>query len=368
MAATQKISLPEDGSLQKVIAAAKSPEKGPDYFVVLGYAAADSYSLIVVAEGPGSWDEASKSLNAKDGGYVFLRKDHKVEMAKTVKFAFVDWFPAAMPLKRRLGLQTVKKQVVDLLKPLHFELQASELSDVDQKTIDAKIGFVSGTASHVAAKKDDAPKDAAAAAAPAAAAASAAAAAASPKKDDAPAKEAPAKKTWGHGKTPSSGAASAAPAAARPNFGGGGAAVKAADDAAWSAALKDVRDDKKETNWLVATYDGGVVTLVGTGSDGFTGLVSKIDDAAVTMALLRVREVIDGKSNTTKFVFIKAVPASVKPLKRADVATKSGAIEKFFGQAHVTIDVTSASELSEQMVMDKVGQASGNKSNVRGTK
>lgn len=359
MAAAAKISLPEDGSLQKVIAAAKGADKGPDYFVVLGYAAADNLSLTVVAEGAGGWDDASKSLNQKDGAYVFLRKDHKVEMAKTVKFAFVDWFPAALPLKRRLALQSVKKQVVDLLKPLHFELQASELSDVDQKTIDAKIGFVSGTASHVAAKGAEAPKKDDAAA-PAAAAA---AAAASPKKDDAPAKEAPAKKTWGHGKTASSGAATSAPA--KTNFGGGGAAVKAADDAAWSAALKDVRDDKKDTNWLVATYDGGVVSLVATGTDGFGGLVAKIDDSSVTMALLRVKEVIDGKSNTTKFVFIKAVPSSVKPLKKADVATKSGAIEKFFGQAHVTIDIALAAEITEQIVMDKVGQASGNKSNVR---
>jgi len=233
MAAAQKIVLPEDGSLQKVITAAKSAEKGPDYFVVLGYAAVDNYNLTVVAEGAGSWDEASKHLTNKDGGYVFLRKDHKVEMAKTVKFAFVDWFPAALPLKRRTGLQTVKKQVLDLLKPLHFELQASELSDVDQKTIDARIGFVSGTASHVAAgaKKDDAPKEAAA---PAAAAAAAAAA---------PAKEAP-KKTWVQGKSTSA----AAPAAAKPNFGGSGSAVKAADDAAWSAAVKEVRDDKKDTN------------------------------------------------------------------------------------------------------------------------
>jgi len=353
MAASQKIVLPEDGSLQKVVAAAKSAEKGPDYYVVLGYAAVDNYHLTVVAEGAGSWDDASKHLTNKDGAYVFLRKDHKVEMAKTVKFAFVDWFPAALPLKRRTGLQTVKKQVLDMLKPLHFELQASELSDVDQKTIDARIGFVSGTASHVAAAGASSPKkeEAPAAAAPAAAAAAAAA----------PAKEAP-KKTWGQGK---SGSVSSTTAPAKQNFGGSAAAVKAADDAAWSAAIKEVRDDKKDTNWLVATYDGGVVTLVGTGSDGFSGLVAKIDDSSVTMGLLRVKEMLDGKSNTTKFVFIKAVPASVKPLKKADVATKAGAIEKFFGQAHVTIDVALKSELTEQLVMDKVGQASGSKSNVR---
>jgi len=349
MASNPKIVLPADGALQKVITAAKSAEKGPDYFVVLNYAAVDNYNLQVAAEGAGSWDEACKSLTKTDGAYVFLRKDHRVEMAKTVKFAFVDWFPAALPLKRRLGLQAVKKQVVDLLKPLHFELQASELSDVDQKSIDSKIGFVSGTASHVTAKS----ADAAAAPAPAAAAPA-------PKKDDAPAKDAPAKKTWSRpaGSSPSSGGA-------KTNFGGSSAPVKASDEAAFAAALKEVRDDKKDTNWLVATYDAGVVTLSGSGDDGFAGAIAKVDEAAVSFALLRVKEVIDGKSNTTKFVFIKSVPGTIKPLKRADVATKSGAIEKFFGQSHVQIDITNKADVTEQSVMDRVGQASGSKSNVR---
>jgi len=355
MAGNAKIVLPADGSVQKVIAAAKSAEKGPDYFVVLKFEAPDNYNLQVAAEGTGGWDEASKSLTPSDGAYVFLRKDHRVEMAKTVKFAFVDWFPGGLQLKRRMGLQAVKKQVADLLKPFHFELQASELKDVDQKTIDDKIGFVSGTASHGAAKKEEA--------APAAAAAAAAPAAA-PKKDDAPAKEAPAKKTWN--KSGSGSAAGSAPAGgSRPNFGGNAAPVKAADEAAFQAVLKDVRDDKKDTNWLVATYDAGVVTLVGSGSDGFAGAMAKIDDSAVSFALLRVKEVIDNKSNTTKFIFIKSVPTTIKPLKRADVATKAGAFEKFFGNAHVSIDIGSKNEITEQSAMDKLGQASGTKSNVR---
>jgi len=348
MAGNAKLVLPADGSLQKTVTAAKSAEKGPEYFVVLNFAATDNYNLQVAAEGVGGWDEAAKSLTDKDGAYVFLRKDHKVEMAKTVKFAFVDWFPAGLPLKRRTGLQAVKKAVVELLKPLHFEVQASDLKDVDQKTIDTRIGFVSGTASHVAA-------GGAAAAAPAPAAA--------PAKSDAPAKEAaPVKKTWGQGKPAGS---SPAASGAKTNFGGSSAPVKAADDAAFQAALKEVRDDKKDTNWLVATYDAGIVTLVASGSDGFAGAVVKIDDAAVSFALLRVKEVLDGKSNTTKFVFIKSVPTTVKPLKRADVATKAGAIEKFFGQAHVTIDIGAKAEITETIVMDRVGQASGSKSNVR---
>jgi len=358
MAGNAKIVLPADGSIQKTIAAAKSAEKGPDYFVVLKFEAADNYNLAVAAEGAGGWDEAAKSLTPSDGAYVFLRKDHKVEMAKTVKFAMVDWFPGGLPLKRRMGLQAVKKQVVELLKPLHFELQAATLTDVDQKTIDDKIGFVSGTASHgaqkPAAKEAESP-------AKKEEAAPAAAAAAAPKKDDAaPAKDAPAKKTWNKG-------ASSGPATgvAKTNFGGNAAPVKAADEAGFQAVLKDVRDDKKDTNWLACTYDAGVVTLVGSGSDGFNGAIQKIDDSAVSFALVRVKEVIDGKTNATKFILVKSVPTSVKPLKRADVATKSGAIEKFFGNAHVSIDIASKNEITEQAAMDKLGQASGTKSNVR---
>ncbi len=75
---------------------------------------------------------------------------------------------------------------------------------------------------------------------------------------------------------------------------------------------------------------------------------------------------IDGKSKTTKFIYIKSIPDSVKPMKKAEITTRAGAIEKVFGQFHVQFDISKTTDITEQAVMDKVGNASGSKSNVKG--
>jgi len=129
--------------------------------------------------------------------------------------------------------------------------------------------------------------------------------------------------------------------------------------------MKALRDDKSETNWLVASYpDKDVLTFVGSGTDGFAGMMAKIDDLAISFGLLRVIELIDGKSKTVKFIFVKFVPSTAKPMKRAEVSTRAGVIEKAFGQAHVSFDISKKAELTEDDALKKLGQASGSASNV----
>jgi len=357
MSKDTKLQLPADGSIQKTIQTARSADKGPEYFVVLKFQGGAGTMLEVAAEGAGGWVEASAQLKNEDGAYVFLRKDHKVEMAKTVKFAFVDWFPNGLKAMRRMQLSGLKKSVEDLCKPFHVGLSASDLSDVNQGMIDARIGFVSGTAVHV---KDG---GAAAAAAPAAtAAADAPKAEETAKAADAPAPEVAkpveAKKPVSK---PSSGGVTA-----KPMVSSGSTGIKFADGTALTDALKEIRDDKKETNWVVANYaDKDTLALGGSGSDGFNGMIAKIADDIISFGLLRVTEMIDGKSKTTKFVYVKSIPPTVKPMKKAEITTRAGSIEKVFGQTHVVFDISQKGELSESAIMDKVGAASGSKSNVK---
>lgn len=350
MSKDAKLVLPADGSIQKAIAGARSAEKGPNYYVVFRYAGGAGTTLEVAGEGAGGWDEASALLTKDDGAYVFLRQDLKVEMAKTVKFAYVEWFPDGLKAMRRIALSALKKPVADILKPFHVELSASELKDVTQKIVDDRIAAVSGVAVHTREKG----ASVAAAAAPAAEAPAAAA-------GDAPAAEAPAPKK------PEAKAAPK-PAAPKQSFVGAGGAggIKFADGTAVPDAIKELRDDKKETNWLLVTYsDRDTLTLAGSGTDGFTGLHAAFNDADIQFGLLRVTDLVDGKSKTTKFVYIKSVPDSVKPMKRAEIPTRAGAIEKVFGQSHVQFDISKKAEITEQQVVDKVGNASGSKSNVK---
>jgi hypothetical protein len=354
MAKDLKLVLPADGSIQKAIAGARSAEKGPDYYVLFKFAGGAGATLEVTAEGPGGWAEASAQLTDADGAYVFIRRDHKVEMAKTVKFAYVEWFPNGLKAMRRIQLSSLKKQVEDVLKPFHVGLSASELKDVDQKLIDDRIGFVSGTKSHVKSGADAA---APAAAAEAPKADEKAVEAPAPKKATAPLVKNPTPKPAGFVSGGSGGGGGGG--------GGGAGGIKFPDGTALPDALKEVRDDKKDTNWVVAHYtDRDTLSFAGSGSDGFAGMMAKIADDVISFGLLRVVEQID-KSKTTKFVYVKSIPDTVKPMKRAEITTRAGAIEKVFGQAHVAFDISKKSELTEQMVTDKVGAASGSKSNVK---
>jgi len=365
--------LVKDPSVDKALANARAPDKGPEYYVVFRFQGGAGSTLEVAGEGAGGWEEASKLLDSKDAGYVYLRKDHKVELAKTLKFAFVDWFPNGMKVKRRNDVSALKKPVAEVCKPFHVEMSASDLTDVNQKMIDDRIGFVSGTASHVKGKgaasgaaAAPAPAPAAAAAAPAAgdeqakaaeapAAAPADAGAAAPAPAVVPPKKAEAKKPAPVVSKPSP----------KPVAGGGSSGLAFTNKAEFDAAIKAVRDDKSDTNWLVVNYsDKDQLTFVASGSDGYSGMMAKIDDAAIAFALLRVIEVIDGKSKTVKFIFVKYVPETAKPMKRAEVATRSGAVEKTLGQYHVAFDISKKSELSEDIALKKLGQASGSASSV----
>jgi len=351
MAKDLKIQLPADGSVQKAIAGARAADKGPEYFLVLKFQGGAGSMLEVAAEGAGGWAEASAQLKPEDGAYVFIRKDHKVEMAKTVKFAFIEWFPNGLKAMRRIQLSGLKKPCEDICKPFHVSLSASELTDVDQKMIDARIGFVSGTASHV--------KDGAAGGGSPSAAADSGAAKAAPSDAPAAAEEAP--------KPVEQKKVAPKPVTSKPMVSSSGSAgIKFADGTALTDALKELRDDKKETNWVVGNYaDKDTLALGGSGSDGFAGMIAKISDDGISFGLLRVTEMIDGKSKTTKFVYVKSTPQTVKPMKRAEITTRAGAIGQVFGQTHVVFDISQKSEISEEIIMDKVGQASGSKSNVK---
>ena len=61
---------------------------------MIGYS--DATTLAVIAEGMGGLDEAKAHCPPNTERYVYLRKGHQVELAYTVKFAYIDWTPDAL--------------------------------------------------------------------------------------------------------------------------------------------------------------------------------------------------------------------------------------------------------------------------------
>jgi len=320
----------------------RAEDKGPNSYVVLGYA--NPNTLHVVAQGEGGLEEASKAFTNEDAFYAILRKDWKVEMAKTVKFAFVDLTPEGLKTMRRTQVTAHKKQVQDLLTPWHVLHQASDKSDLEDKQVVDAIAKASGTAIFETGKQ--APKEAAKSSGPA-----------------------PAKKAEWKPKPKEEGAGGEPKPAARPvQAGSTSAGVKLADEAAFKEAMKKIKNDKDDTNWFLAVFSGkDTLTFVGTGTDGAAGLVAKFEDDKVNFGLVRVTEVID-KSRTTKFCFIKLQPESIKPMEKANISVKDGAIKALYQPFHVDVAIAKKEELSDEMIMDRVASASGTKSNVKGAK
>jgi len=310
-----KIDLPPDGSVQKALSAARAADMSPESYCVIGYSSPTT--LCVIAQGKGGLDEVLQYLTDDDCRYILLRKDHKVEMANTVKFAFIDWTPNTMKPMRKALVSTHKHQVSAVFKPFHVDVQAGDRSGLDENDIVARIGASSGTAVHVTEKKND---------------------------DKKAAVQINAK------------AASLAKAS---NF-----TVTFTDLDAFKAAVKTFRDEKSNVDWVLSTYtDKEKLTLTGSGSGGVEELLTKVDDENASFGLVRVIDVID-QSKTVKFGYIKWIPDSIKPMKKAEINTRSSVIAKFFEPYHVDLHVTKKEEVTQQMIHDMVTNASGSKSRV----
>jgi len=155
-------------------------------------------------------------------------------------------------------------------------------------------------------------------------------------------------------------------AAARPAVTGSSkntAAITVTEEQQFKDALKAVKTDKSETDWVLLSYTAkDTLSLVGSGGGGVTALSDKLDEENCCFGLVRVTELID-KSVTTKFVFIKFQPETMNGMKKAQIGVKDGTIKGLFQPFHVDFQIQSKKEISEEIVKDKVASASGTKNN-----
>lgn len=131
-------------------------------------------------------------------------------------------------------------------------------------------------------------------------------------------------------------------------------------------ALLDVRSDQTETNWCLFNYEdpkSSKIILAGRGSGGLDQLKEHLKSDQVAYGLLRRTDQIDA-SSTVKFAFINFVPEGIPRMQRARLGVHSGSVKSFIGQFHVDVNAADASELSEQVISEKIQDASGSGSRV----
>jgi len=236
-----------------------------------------------------------------------------------------------------------------LFGSVHANIQAGEASEVSDDVINSKLGDSSGTSSKVTDKAATEKK------------------AATPVKSDAPVAAATPTKSWKEqqAERKASGSVSSPPpkpVGGVPTTTGG---LKFTDEKAFTEALKSVRSETGPA-WLLANWAAkDTIGLVATGNGDVSELVDKLEEDNVNFAIVRVLDIVDNKSKTLKFAYIKWQPESVAPMKKAAIGTKKGDIDNVFQPFHVSFQTAVKSEISQASVEDKVKSASGTKSNVK---
>jgi len=137
---------------------------------------------------------------------------------------------------------------------------------------------------------------------------------------------------------------------------------------------KDVVEDaiKKiqlgtEINWLLLGYVEGkaqTLCLYGKGNGGVTELVDKLNNDQALYGYVRVTDVMDGNS-VQKFVFLQWIGSAVKTLAKARLSTHLPFVKTLL-KHHTVIAATDKSEITPQIVAEKVSDASGSGSRVVG--
>jgi len=121
-----KIKLPKDGSFPIALKAFQKGDIGANAWIVFGYEG--KARLIIVASGEGGVDELREHFLPGICSYGLIRKEWKIELANTTKFAFISWRPTGLKPMRKAMLSIHNPQVKDLLAPTHVQLEAEELS------------------------------------------------------------------------------------------------------------------------------------------------------------------------------------------------------------------------------------------------
>ncbi|KAI8911539.1 hypothetical protein EDD86DRAFT_245818 [Gorgonomyces haynaldii] len=128
-------------------------------------------------------------------------------------------------------------------------------------------------------------------------------------------------------------------------------------------AIKDLRNDKSETTWVVGSI-AKPVGLVAKGTGGVSQFVQYLVPDKFVYILTRVTDIIDGHK-TVKFVFVSWIGNNVSMMSKAKVSTFKGGLIDKFSPYHVDLTISETREISDQIIADKVASASGSRSNVK---
>ncbi|XP_031705128.1 drebrin-like b isoform X2 [Anarrhichthys ocellatus] len=127
---------------------------------------------------------------------------------------------------------------------------------------------------------------------------------------------------------------------------------------ALTSAFKEVVDEKSNTNWALFTYEGNSndIRLAEKGDGGLEELVEELNSGKVMYAFCRVQ---DPNSGLPKYVLINWTGEGVKDARKGLCANHVSSMANFLRGAHITINARAEEDVEPEVIMQKVGNASG---------
>jgi len=308
----------------------------------------DGSKLVFCDKGTGTVDdELIPKLRSEAMMYALVRKIERFELTDTVKFAFITYIGANVPVMLRGRLNAYSSMIDEVFSPYHVVVHAEVPSEVSDKIIVDTIAAASGTADHVL----DAAPEPAAAAAPA----------------PVPQEPAPVEEKSKPKPAPKKHSPPTSPRKAEVKTGDEPRARDALyfnDEEGCRAAIAEVRNDECPTVWAIFGTDKptGGARLLGKGVEA-EEMYSLLTDKVVAWVLLRRTLKID-ESETTKFVFINWIGDNIPRMLRARLGTWSGVVQEFIQPYHVDINASSLDEITEDILMNTIEEAAGTKIHV----
>lgn len=281
-------------------------------------------SVRLAGSGSGGYEEMSASFDETAVMYGLLRVQQKIDLSTTTKFVYIYYIGEKVPALQRGKIGTSHSAVKTALSPFHVDFEITNASELSTESIANKVAETSGVVNKT--------------------------------------KEVSHSVTDSHSSHKKSA------------FGFQGNAPESRSSAGLTIdqtildAIADVRNDKTETNWALASYHGNDVKkpleLVATGNGGVDELSSHLNPEMIGYGLIRVVDIIEG-IKTVKFVFIIHIGSSIPITKKAVVATHKGGVVDGFGSIHLTVEISGSHEISDESLLAKVQEASGSKSKVK---
>ncbi|KAL9656540.1 hypothetical protein ABK040_005302 [Willaertia magna] len=306
--------------------------------------------LQLVGTGEGGIDEMKQTFQDNNASYAFARIEEMIDNSLTIKFAFVKFVGQKMKPMLRAGITPQVGEITTRFKPYHVDMYITSVDEISQQIVEDLVGQASMSRTKVLdsrkgeeIQRENEEKQ---------------------KKLDTQNRLTSTQSSNNNvtvNTTPKRVVSSTPKTVSSPTVSSsGGGSVEWDDLEAIQEAIREVRHDGSDINWMAITYAPNSktkLTLLGKGTGGVEEMKQDFQTDKVYFGLVRTTEIID-ESETVKFVFIHMLGDKVGPMLKARVSIHKGTVEELLRPYHTTLFATEPSEITENEVKVLVAKAS----------